>query len=117
LGIVYLLGVLAISTVWGLVVGLATAVASGLAFDYFHLPPLHSIGAFDNAEWVALPVFLTAAVLTGFVPELARSRAMEADEHRRTADLAADLAHLLLRAENLRSALPTAAYRLAQALK
>jgi hypothetical protein len=57
------------------------------------------------------------SLLTGFVADLARSRAIEADEHRRTADLTADLAHLLLRAENLRSALPTAAYRLAQALK
>ncbi|MCW2913164.1 MAG: integral rane sensor signal transduction histidine kinase, partial [Actinomycetia bacterium] len=117
LGVVYLLGVLVVSTVWGLALGMATAVASGLAYDYFHLPPPHTLRAFDSLEWVALPVFLIVALVAGFVAELARSRATEADEHRRAADLAAELAHLLLRAENLRSALPTASRCLAQTLK
>jgi signal transduction histidine kinase len=116
LDVVYLLGVLVIATVWGLWPGLATAVASSLAYNYFHLPPLHTWTHFGSAQWVRIAVFLNAALLVGFVADLARSRAMEAEEHRRSADLAADLAHLLLRAENLRSALPTAAYRLAQAL-
>jgi signal transduction histidine kinase len=118
LGVVYLLGVLVISTGWGLGLGLATAVASGLAYDYFHLPPIHSIGFFDSAEWVAIPVFLAAALLAGFVADLARTRTLEVEEHRRTADLAAGLAaDLVLGAENLRSALPKASHRLAQALK
>ncbi|MCW2918808.1 MAG: integral rane sensor signal transduction histidine kinase, partial [Actinomycetia bacterium] len=117
LGVVYLLGVLVVSTVWGLGPGMATAVASGLAYDYFHLPPFNSWTPIDSAEWVTLPVFLIVALMAGFVAELARSRATEADEHRRAADLAAELAHLLLRAENPRSALPTASRCLAQTLK
>jgi signal transduction histidine kinase len=116
LGVVYLLGVLVVSTVWGLGPGVATAMASGLAYAYFHLPPFNSWTPFDSTEWVTIPVFLTVALLASFVAELARSRAIEAEEHRRSADLAAELAHLLLRSEDLRSALPTASRRLAQAL-
>src|SRR5260221_624769 len=39
LGVFYLLGVLVVSTVWGLGPGAATAAASTFAYDYFHLPP------------------------------------------------------------------------------
>ncbi len=39
LGVVYLLGVLAIATWWGLRAGLATSAASAMAFNVFHLAP------------------------------------------------------------------------------
>ncbi|GAA4562848.1 hypothetical protein GCM10023193_30520 [Planotetraspora kaengkrachanensis] len=116
LGVVYLLGVVLISTVFGLGPGLATAVASALAYEYFHLPPFNQWTLTGSGEFVTTLVFLATALLAGFVGDLARSRAVEAEEQRRTADLAADLAHLLLRAEDLRTALPAAAQRLAQAL-
>lgn len=114
MGVVYLLGVLVISTLWGLWPGLATAVASTFAYNYFHLPPFEQWTLPDSQQWVTMTVFLPTALLTGYVGNLARSRAIQAEEHRRTAVLAADLAHLLLRAENLNSALPAAAQCLAQ---
>ena len=49
--------------------------------------------------------------------EVTRARAREADARRREADLAAEMARLLLRGESLGEALPTAAARLAQALE
>ena len=48
--------------------------------------------------------------------EAARRRTQEAEQRRREADLAAELARLLLRGEDLRTVLPAAAQRLAQAL-
>ena len=39
LGVVYLIGVVVVSTYWGIRLGLATAVVSALSFNYFHLPP------------------------------------------------------------------------------
>src|SRR3977135_4024092 len=39
LGILYLLGVLVVSTLWGFWPGVATAVVSAVAMAYFHLPP------------------------------------------------------------------------------
>ncbi|GAA4585567.1 hypothetical protein GCM10023194_28610 [Planotetraspora phitsanulokensis] len=117
LGVVYLLGVLLISTVFGLASGLATAVASALSYEYFHLPPFYKWTLTGSGELVTTLLFFATALLVGFVADLARSRAVEAEEQRRTAGLAADLAHLLLRAEDLRTALPAAAQCLAQALE
>ena len=49
--------------------------------------------------------------------EVTRARTRDAEERRREADLAAEMARLLLRGENLAEALPTAAARLAQTLQ
>src|SRR6202035_3369267 len=38
-GVVYLLGVLVISTGWGFGLAVTTSVTSALAFDYFHVQP------------------------------------------------------------------------------
>ena len=39
LGVLYLLAVLLVSTLWGLWLGLATSVAAALAFNFFHIEP------------------------------------------------------------------------------
>ncbi len=57
------------------------------------------------------------AALASSLAEVTRSRTRDADERRREADLAAEMARLLLRGENLAEALPTAAARLAQTLE
>jgi len=88
LGVVYIPGVLLISAVWGLPLGLWTALLSAVAFNWFHLPP---IGAFDIAadhDLVALVVFAIVAVASGTLAEFARARAAEADRRREEADQA-----------------------------
>ena len=40
LGVVYLLAVLVVSVIWGAWLGVATAVLSAAAFNFFHLPPV-----------------------------------------------------------------------------
>jgi signal transduction histidine kinase len=116
LGLVYLPGVLVVSSVWGLALGMVTAVLSTAAFDYFHVPPVESILFGGSQGQAALLILLGVALLLSCVAALARSRAIEADERRREADLAADMARVLLRTDDLRSALPDAASRLARAL-
>jgi signal transduction histidine kinase len=111
---VYLLGVVAVSTLWGLRLGAPTALASVLAWDYLYAQPK---GLIHTRDWLTLAIFLVAALLAGSVAGMARSRALEADARQREADLAAELAHLLLRTQHLRSALPAAARRLAQTLQ
>jgi two-component system sensor histidine kinase KdpD len=39
LGVVYVLVVLVISTYWGRGLGIVTALLSGLAYNFFHIPP------------------------------------------------------------------------------
>src|SRR5262249_32841204 len=62
LGVVYIPGVLAISTVWGLRLGLLTAVLSALAFNWFHLPPLGELAIAADHDLVAFIVFVIVAV-------------------------------------------------------
>src|SRR5690349_7619953 len=115
-GVAYLLAVLLVSTLWGLRMGLLASALSAAAFNYFHLAPTGQFTIADSRQWVALGVFLVAAVVASSVAELARSRAVEAEQRRREADLAAELARVLLGGPTVRDALDEAAARLAEAL-
>src|SRR3954451_2086486 len=115
-GVAYLLAVLLVSTLWGLRMGLFTSVLSAAAFNYFHLPPTGRVTIAASGHWVALVTFLVAAVVAAAVAELARSRAIEAEQRRREADLAAELARILLGGPAVEAALPEASRRLAAAL-
>ena len=117
LGVLYLLAVLLVSTLWGLRLGLATSVAAAAAFNFFHIAPTGRFTIADAENWVALGVFLVAAVVASTLSELARVRAGEAEDRRREADLAAELARLLLGSPEPRSALGPAAKRIADALR
>jgi len=116
LGVVYLLAVLGVSTLWGPWLGIATAVASAAALNFFHLPPTGRFTISEGENWVALGVFFVAAVAASTLAERWRRRVREADQRRREADLAVELARLLLRGE-LQDGLPVAAHRLALALR
>src|SRR5277367_6279619 len=116
-GVVYLLAVLIVSAIWGAWLGVFTAVLSAAAFNFFHLPPVGRFEIRNSSNWVALITFVVAAALVSSIAEVTRARARDADARRREADLAAEMARLLLRGNNLAEALPTAAARLAQALE
>ena len=116
LGVVYLLAVLLVASVWGLWLGVATAIGSALAFNFFHLPPTGRFTIHEPENWVALAVFLVVAVVASSLAQRARSRAADAEERRREADLALELARLLLRGDDLEASLPLAAQRLSTAL-
>ncbi|MET7422175.1 DUF4118 domain-containing protein [Dactylosporangium sp. NPDC005555] len=117
LALVYLLGVLVVSTVWGLWLGVATSIVSALAFDYFHTPPVRIFNAEDWRDWLGLSVYLMVAVVGSSVAQLARARALEAVERRRETDVVADLTRLILGADDVRAVLPEASDRLAQAMQ
>jgi two-component system sensor histidine kinase KdpD len=116
LGVVYLVAVLLVSSVWGAWLGVATAVASALAFNFFHIPPTGRFTISERENWVALVVFFVAAVVASTLAERARARTREAEQRRREADLAAEMAQLLLRGTSLDDALPAVSQRLARAL-
>jgi K+-sensing histidine kinase KdpD len=88
LGVVYIPGVLLISVVWGLRLGLVGALFSAAAFNWFHLPPIGALDISADHDLVALAVFAIVAVASGAVAELARARALEADRRREEADRA-----------------------------
>ncbi|HXD55253.1 MAG TPA: DUF4118 domain-containing protein [Solirubrobacteraceae bacterium] len=116
LSVVYLPAVLIVSIIWGGWLGIATAVLSAGSFNFFHLPPTGEFTIRDSRNWVALITFFVVAGIASSVAEIARARTRDALERRREADLAAEMARLLLRGESLDQALPTAAARLSQML-
>ncbi len=115
LGLVYLVAVLLVSSVWGGRLGALTALGSAAAFNWFHLPPTGRFTIRDGENWVALIVFFIAAIVASTLAERARLRAEEAEQRRSEADLAAEMARLLL-GGRLDDALGTVAHRLANAL-
>jgi K+-sensing histidine kinase KdpD len=82
LGIVFIPGVLLLSTLWGLRVGMLTAVLSALAFNWFYIPPTGRLDIADKHDFVALVVFAIVAFASGTLAELARARAAEAERRR-----------------------------------
>jgi two-component system sensor histidine kinase KdpD len=116
LSVVYLPAVLVVSIIWGGWLGVGTAVVSAMALNYFHIEPVGHFAIRQSSNWVALVAFLVVAMISSSVAEVTRARAREAEARRREADLAAEMARLLLRGDDLAAALPTAAARLAQAL-
>lgn len=115
-GVVYLLAVLLVSTYWGLWLGLPTAVGSAATFNWFHIPPTGRFHVEDPEHWVALGVFLVAAVIASTVAEVARSRTAEAERRGEESGLSADMASVLLGGATLSEALDRAGHQLAEAL-
>ena len=112
----YLLGILVVASVWGLWLGMATAMASIIAFDYFLTPPPGSLMLAVGEDWAMLAIFIAVALMAWLISKLARSLATEVDA-RGEADLTADLARILLRAPDLKTAQPAAAQHLVRTLK
>jgi K+-sensing histidine kinase KdpD len=88
LGVVYIPGVLLISAVWGLWLGLFTALLSAAAFNWFHLPPIGALDVAADHDLVALAVFAIVAVASGALADFARARAAESERRREEADRA-----------------------------
>jgi two-component system sensor histidine kinase KdpD len=95
LGIVFIPGVLLVATVWGLWMGIGTAVLSALAFNFFYLPPVRKFTINAQHDLVALVVFVIVAIVSGTLAELARARAAESERRREEADRALEEAAAL----------------------
>jgi two-component system, OmpR family, sensor histidine kinase KdpD len=96
LGVLYLLAVVPAAIVWGLAVALPVSVASMLAFNFFFLPPVHTLRLREGENWVALAVYLAVAVAVAQLASRARRRAEDAEQRGREAEFAADVSALLL---------------------
>lgn len=116
LGVLYLLVVLVAATTWGMGLGIGAALLSAAAFNWFHIPPTGRFTIAQSENWVALSTFLVVAIVTSAISEVARKRAAEAQARRREADLAAEMARVLLEDEALDDGLAQTARRIADAL-
>jgi len=63
LGVLYLFAVLLVAVLFGLLWAIPVSVASMLAFNWFFLPPQHTLRLSDGENWIALAVYLVTAVV------------------------------------------------------
>jgi two-component system sensor histidine kinase KdpD len=112
-GVVYMLAVLLVSSYWGLTMGLLTALLGAAAWNFFHIPPTGRFSIAEGENWLALGVFLIAAVAISGLAGAAQARAEEAETRRREADLTAEMARLLLSGADLDESLRAAGRRVA----
>ena len=101
LGALYVIVVMVAALLWGLAWAVAASIASLLTFNFFILPPVHTLALEDAENWAALVVYLVTAVVTSELASRLRRRAAEAERREREAALLADLAAGLLAREDL----------------
>jgi two-component system sensor histidine kinase KdpD len=104
-GVFYLLAVLGASSVCGLWWGLATSLASALAFNFFFLPPAHTLVINSSGDWLALAAFAVTAVVTSDLAARERAGREEAARRAEEASLGERLATVIATAPNLDDAL------------
>jgi two-component system sensor histidine kinase KdpD len=96
LGVLYVFAVLPVAVVWGLPLAVAVSVASMLAFNWFFLPPTHTLSLRESENWFALAVYLGTAIVVSELAARARRRAAAAEQRERESALLAGLATELL---------------------
>jgi two-component system, OmpR family, sensor histidine kinase KdpD len=115
-GVVYLVAVLGVSSLYGLGWGLGASLASALAFNFFFLPPEHTLVINASADWAALGAFAVTAVVTSQLAARARQDRDEAARREAEARLSASFATLIADAPALADVLPALGAQAARAL-
>lgn len=82
-GLVYLLVVAACAAVGGTAPALVAAVGAFLAWNFFFLPPYHTLVLADPRDWFLLFAFLVIAALVGQMTGRVRAREEDALAHSR----------------------------------
>jgi two-component system sensor histidine kinase KdpD len=100
IALAFLLGVLGISTFWGLRQAVFMALIATLAFNYFFLPPVGTFTIVDPQNWIALFAFLITAVTASELSERAGREARNANERRHEIERLYGFSQLLLSSDN-----------------
>jgi signal transduction histidine kinase len=99
-GVVFLVGVLVVSAVWGFALAATTSVASAVAFDYFRNGPADfTLTRAENLTVIG--IFLAVALVSNTLAHLARTRAIEAELSHEVLRVLADLQASLRRVATL----------------
>ena len=115
-GVFYLVAVLAASSLYGLWWGLATSLLAAVAFNFFFLPPAHTLVIDSSSDWLALGAFAVTAVVTSDLAARERRNRAEAAQRATEARLGERFATLIAEAPDLESILPELGREAARAL-
>lgn len=78
--LLFLTVVLGVSSLGDSIAGIVTAIASGLLFNFYFLPPFGTFYIEAPENWVAFGVYTITAIVVGHFSAAVRKRAGEADE-------------------------------------
>ena len=78
LAVLYMFAVIPIAVLWGIAYSVGVSIASMLAFNFFFLPPLHTLTLDDSRNWFALIVFVVTSIVVSELAARSRRRAREA---------------------------------------
>jgi two-component system, OmpR family, sensor histidine kinase KdpD len=115
LAVVYILGILWLAT-RGRTAALLAAIEAFLVYDWFFVPPFHTLDVQQPQEWLELGIFLVVALVAGQAYALQRRQALEAAERDRHTQLLYDLSTGLTVQENLGGMFDRMLAKLAQGL-
>jgi two-component system sensor histidine kinase KdpD len=116
LGTLYVFAVLPVAVVWGRLYAVLAAVASMLAFNWFFLPPRHTLRLEDRQNWLALAVYLFTAIVVSDLAARSRRRAEEAERREQEEALLAELSLALLHGQGIKGELDRGGTAIASAL-
>ncbi len=109
LGVLYVFAVLPVAVLFGLAWAVTVSIGSMLAFNWFFLPPLHTLTLRESGSWVSLAVYLVTAFVVSAFAARSRRRAVDAEQRRGEAALLADVSSVLLEADHVQDAVPEVA--------
>ena len=81
-GMVFLVLVVWFDAQTGILLALYVALLCAVAFDYYFLPPVHTLQIVGLQQWVAMISFLLSCAVVGRLAERARGQARQANERR-----------------------------------
>ncbi|HTB97926.1 MAG TPA: ATP-binding protein [Terracidiphilus sp.] len=81
-GMVFLVLVVWMATQAGVILSFYTALLCAVCFDFFFLPPVHTLTLAGPQEWVAMFTFVAGSYVAGRVAERARRQAETAERRR-----------------------------------
>jgi two-component system sensor histidine kinase KdpD len=85
ISILYLLVVLGLASRRGLYAAIIASIVAFSSFDYFLVPPFFTFVIYDLEEWLALFIFLIAAIITAQLASALRKSAEEAIQREKEA--------------------------------
>jgi two-component system sensor histidine kinase KdpD len=95
-GMVFLALVVWSATQAGVVLSIYIATLCALSFDYFFLPPYHTLRLADVEQWVEMFTFVACCLLVSRVAERARRQTRQAEQRRKDVERLYELSQELM---------------------
>ncbi|MDG6101393.1 DUF4118 domain-containing protein [Dactylosporangium aurantiacum] len=104
IAVIYILGVVALTAVWGARLGIGVALASTLVFNFIYISPL-GLHLSTSQDLQRAVTFGLVALASGGLADVARTRAAEARQRAAEGDFASEFARRVLAEDELASGL------------